>query len=385
MAIYHIEMTVHKKTEGHSAIGACAYRAGIQIDEHDFRNKEEVVAVRTYRSNSELHLSQRERIELFRSYEKKNNRKDAQLGIETEFALPNEFTRLQNLALMEEIAIAYSNKFPQQLIDVGFHEKDENRHCHLWRSDRNISNINDNLQWGDKYRSPNNAEEMMWCREMLATITNNHLEKNGFDTRITHLSLKDQGIDREPTKHEGRKGKHSINKRFNIRLQQEKEADIELGHIRNELSEINTEIREINIKIQELKSQTKFDFDFEISLAQVDIALASIQIKPAMKVEEETPSPLPCNVVTDLMEAVENQTKPTPEQQEALNNIKPEAEPEQEPELGADDPDAPFIGLVSTFQEEGLVNRRRGEDLGKPAEDITPLTKIKGKEIEYSR
>jgi hypothetical protein len=246
MAIYHCEVTVHKKSAGHSALGATAYRAGIQIDEHDFRNKDEVASTRTFLSKSELHLSETERIEVFRDFEKINKRKNAQLGIEAEFSLPVEFTKAQNMALMEEICIAYSEKFPQQLIDCGFHDKPNNPHLHLWRSDRLIDK---NYEWGNKYRSPDNAQEMMWCRKIVADITNKHLERNGFDSRITHLSLKDQGIDREPTKHEGRKGQHSLNKRFNVRIHQEQEANIELGKIAQELKDIQRQIKDLETEL----------------------------------------------------------------------------------------------------------------------------------------
>lgn len=48
--------------------------------------------------------------------------------------------------------------------------------------------------------------ELVATRERWANVQNAHLERHGHPDRVTHLSLKDQGIDRQPERHIGAKG-----------------------------------------------------------------------------------------------------------------------------------------------------------------------------------
>ena len=52
-------------------------------------------------------------------------------------------------------------------------------------------------------RQRRHKERLLATRELWADVQNRHLEKAGIAERVTHLSLKAQGIDRQPEKHLG--------------------------------------------------------------------------------------------------------------------------------------------------------------------------------------
>ena len=55
-------------------------------------------------------------------------------------------------------------------------------------------------EWDDKVQG---AETVKFWRQRWEVFSNKMLEINGIDERIDSRSLKEQGIDREPTKHKG--------------------------------------------------------------------------------------------------------------------------------------------------------------------------------------
>ena len=144
---------------------------------------------------------------------------------EIEVALPRELTPDQRRELVEDFIqkqigerhpFTYAIHIPQAAI-----EKGEQPHAHIMYSERTLDGIaRDPDQFfkrantkdpekggckkasGGKLRAERKAE-LLEIRELWADVQNKHLEKAGVDERVTHLSLKAQGIERTPEMHLG--------------------------------------------------------------------------------------------------------------------------------------------------------------------------------------
>lgn len=202
MAIYHFSAQVISRSQGRSSVSAAAYRAGEKIadertgDIHNFSKKNDVIA-------SEILLPKNapewmlDRDKLWNAVELKENRKDAQLAREINIALPRELSDQTNW----EMAKAFVQKeFVDRgmVADLNFHrghiEKEEQPHIHVMLTTREV---NEN-GFGQKDRSWNDRALLRNWREAWAIHCNAELAKNGFDIRIDHRTLADQGIDLEP-------------------------------------------------------------------------------------------------------------------------------------------------------------------------------------------
>ncbi|MCL2378130.1 MAG: MobA/MobL family protein [Defluviitaleaceae bacterium] len=232
-------------TKRRGAVGAAAYRAGEKLNEHDFTHKSEIV-------HNEIMLPShapeiyRDRETLWNAAEKAERNHNARTGREIVVALPNELTREQQIKVVrdyvqrqfvnEGMCVDFSihaghihdrpnEEYPFENLTI----RKENPHAHIqltvrpinedgtWRAkskkeyilDRNGERIRlasgnwksrkvDSTDW-DK------TETLLKWREDWAVIVNREFERLGMDERISHLSLKAQGIDREPTVHMGHK------------------------------------------------------------------------------------------------------------------------------------------------------------------------------------
>jgi hypothetical protein len=139
---------------------------------------------------------------------------------EIEVALPRELTPDQRRALVEDFiaqelgdrhAYTYAIHIPKASL-----EKGDQPHAHIMYSERTVDGIDrDPAQYFKRYNSKSpekggckkdsagTKERLLATRELFANVQNAHLEKAGSDARVSHLSLKDQGIDRKPEKHLG--------------------------------------------------------------------------------------------------------------------------------------------------------------------------------------
>jgi hypothetical protein len=139
---------------------------------------------------------------------------------EIEIALPRELTPDQRRALVEDFIaqqigdrhpFTYAIHIPKAAI-----EKGEQPHAHIMYSERTLdgiardpelffkrANTKNPERGGCKKDSAGTQERLLATRERWAEVQNQHLEKAGFDERVSHLSLKAQGIDRQPEKHLG--------------------------------------------------------------------------------------------------------------------------------------------------------------------------------------
>lgn len=158
-----------------------------------------------------------------------NERANGSAYREIEVAIPRELTPPQRLELVrdfvaQELGEKHAYQFAIHTPKAAL-EKGEQPHAHIMYSERMRDGIErDPEQYFKRHNAKNpekggnkkssggkleneRREELKQLRERWADIQNKHLEKNGHNERVTHLSLNDQGItERTPEKHLGGSG-----------------------------------------------------------------------------------------------------------------------------------------------------------------------------------
>ena len=219
MAIYHLSVSIIKRSAGYSAVAAAAYRSSEKLYEHS------VVHAAAYRSGQELEKNEvvydytnktgvvyteillpentptefQNREILWNAVENAEKRKDAQLARELNIALPCEFSRQEQIEIMQEYI---KENFVEKgmCADFAIHDKnDGNPHAHILLTTRDVTSegfIGKNSDW-------NKIEHLREWRENWAKICNDRFKEKDMDERIDHRTLNAQGIDREPQIHIG--------------------------------------------------------------------------------------------------------------------------------------------------------------------------------------
>jgi Ti-type conjugative transfer relaxase TraA len=135
-----------------------------------------------------------DRSKLWNAVEAGEKRKDAQLAREIEIGLPIELNADQQLGLMRQFV---QREFVSKgmIADLAIHRDDPNNpHAHVLLTLRGISASG----FGPKERSWNERSKLLGWRQSWEEMTNQHLAQAGYDVRIDHRSLKDQGLDLTP-------------------------------------------------------------------------------------------------------------------------------------------------------------------------------------------
>ncbi len=217
MAIYHCSIRIISRGKGRNSVSAAAYRSGSkfvctktdsvtgEINElvFDYRSKTGVVYNNIFApANAPAWVFDRNK--LWQKVEDSEVRVNSRLSREFEIALPVELTEEQNILLVEEFA-KNSLVARGMIADVNMHyDNPENPHAHIMTVTRMLEKLdNGEVVLGHKNRDWNKKEMLQSIRLEFAEITNRHLALHGFDTRVSHLSHKDLGIDLIPTIHEG--------------------------------------------------------------------------------------------------------------------------------------------------------------------------------------
>lgn len=269
MAIYHCTCKIISRGQGRSAIGAAAYRSGKKLYneydgiEHDYTKKGGVVY-------SEIMLCEnapkeyQDRQTLWNAVEQIEKSSKAQLAREYEVALPAELSREEQIKLVRDFA---KENFVDNgmCVDFSIHDKEDgNPHAHIMLTTRPIEQDN---SWGVKQKKEyildkngqkqydkkkqtykcktvkttnwDSKEFLQRSRESWAEKVNQELEKKSLPQRIDHRSLKEQGVDRVPTIHEG--GARKLEKRG----------------IKTDRGKINREIKTANGQMQTIDILTK--------------------------------------------------------------------------------------------------------------------------------
>ena len=233
----------HDYTKRRGADGAAAYHSGVKLNEHDYAKKIGIV-------HSEVMLpkhapeSFRDSGTLWNSVEMAKKQHNEQTSRMVVVALPNELTPEQNINMVRDyiqrnfVGGGMCAHFSLHSGHIHEHKdptypfqdlaiRKDNPHVHIQLTMRPL---NSDGTWANKARKEyildkngnriklprgewksrnipltdwEKPETLLKWRENWAVTVNKELERHGFDERISHKSLKDQGIDREPTIHMG--------------------------------------------------------------------------------------------------------------------------------------------------------------------------------------
>jgi hypothetical protein len=240
MAIYYLDADVVRRSLGHSSVAASAYAAGMDL--YDER-ADQLQAYGRKRGvfHTEIVAPENapdwvyDRQALWNRAERAEKRVDAQPARMFVLALPHELTDEQKI----ELVTAYARDVltsEGMVVDMGFHRSHEkgdqrNDHAHLVVTMRELD--------GDgfaakKNRDWNRKETLEYWREAWADYQNDALEDAGFDARVDHRTLEEQGIDRESTIHMGKEA-----------------TEMEREGIATDLGDKNREITERNQTLEE--------------------------------------------------------------------------------------------------------------------------------------
>ncbi len=215
MADYHFAAKIISRSRGQSAVASAAYRAGERLEDvrlgrtFDYRRHLGVVHTEILAPDNAPDWM-RDRSQLWNAVEKAEKRKDSQLARSLDIALPHELNLEQNLELLR--GFVQEQWVDRGMIaDIAIHLPGRtgdirNVHAHVALTTREITGSG----FGQKERDWNDKQELIEWRKAWADHANRILEREGFEERIDHRSLVDQGIDREPTTHigPGPKGMH---------------------------------------------------------------------------------------------------------------------------------------------------------------------------------
>lgn len=226
MAIYHATVKTFSRGKGQSAIAAAAYRAGMRLTDpatgrhHNYRYRGGVVETRCIAPHDAPDWAF-DPSALWAAAEAAEKRKDATLAREFEVALPHELTDEQRMSLAMDLADELVTRY-RFAMQVSVHRPAAagslNDHVHMLATTRRIGpeGLDDKTRELDG--GPTGRAEIEWARQMIAKITNQHLEQAAIDARVDHRTLKAQaeeaesrgdlaaalGLTREPTIHLGK-------------------------------------------------------------------------------------------------------------------------------------------------------------------------------------
>lgn len=262
MAIYHCSVKLVSRSKGGNSVASSAYRSGeYMIDErtgveHDYTKKSGI-------DHTEIMLPAHSpeqfsnRSVLWNEVERIEKRKDAQLCREVELALPRELSNEQKIELVQ--GYTKDNFVAKGMIaDIAIHHMEgDNPHAHILLTTREVTEQG----FGQKNRDWNNRELLKDWRQSWAEYANKSLEQSNINQRIDHRTLKEQGIDREPTIHMGKE----------VTAMERKGIETEKG-------DINRQINQDNKLRQELTHELKQAYKKEL-YAQKLRKMPSIELK----------------------------------------------------------------------------------------------------------
>jgi Ti-type conjugative transfer relaxase TraA len=204
MAIYHFQVKIIGRSQGRSAVAAAAYRSASELHDQrqgqsfDYSDKPHVV-------HSEIILPEgapawmADRSQLWNAVELGEKRKDSQVAREVEFAIPQELSQAEGIALAREFV---QREFVARgmVADLNVHWEEDNPHAHVMLTMREVNEQG----FGYKATAWDKVALLKEWREHWADLANQHLLRADYDMRIDHRSYQDQGVVLEPTSHLGK-------------------------------------------------------------------------------------------------------------------------------------------------------------------------------------
>jgi hypothetical protein len=268
VAIFHLSVKPISRSVGRSATAAAAYRAGEKITDertgeiHDYTRKCGVESADIVLPDGAPEWAT-DRAKLWNAAELTEKRKDACVAREYEVALPSELS----LAERRNLALDFAKDMANQegcAVDVAIHAPgregdNRNHHAHILRTTRKVEADGLGAKLDTEQAGRKRKDDLEQVRERWADLSNKALERAGHSVRIDHRSLKEQGVDREPTVHLGpaasgyerRTGEPS-----DKRIQQEREASDRLAKAK-EAGELERQSRQIDRSILDLSGDLK--------------------------------------------------------------------------------------------------------------------------------
>lgn len=297
MALYHFCVKQIKRSNGHSALAAAAYRSGEKLfdryynEVQDYTRKGGVVeSMILLPAHVPERLSDWET--LWYEVECNEKRKDAQLAYSFDIALQNELTREEN----REVLLRFINEnliSRGMICDVAIHdpEREEgaerNPHAHILVPMRPI---NENGEWGPKRKhvpvfddegnpvldkngkqkidNPfttdwGRAETLEEWRKNWDIIVNEKFGEKNLGCHIEHRSNAELGIEDAPQMHEGsavrrmeKRGIRTYKHSWNAWV---KRSNLAMKNVINILRELSEWIKEAKEKIRRIESPTIMD------------------------------------------------------------------------------------------------------------------------------
>lgn len=263
MAIFHLSVKPISRSAGRSATAAAAYRSGEKITDertgeiHDYTRKGGVESADIVLPDGAPEWAT-DRAKLWNAAELAEKRKDACVAREFEVALPAELSTDERRKLALEFAKDMANR-EGCAVDVAIHAPgkegdNRNHHAHILRTTRKVEADGLGAKLDTEQAGRKRKDDLEQVRERWANLSNKALERAGHSVRIDHRSLKELGIDREPTVHLGpaasgyerRTGEPS-----DTRIRQELAANERLAKAK-ELGELERQSRQIDRSVIDL-------------------------------------------------------------------------------------------------------------------------------------
>ena len=216
LAIYHL--TAHdrvSRSAGQSSVGSAAYimrgkfrdeRTGSTYDYRHYSGKPEWLAMFSPKDAPDWTRDAANAARFWNALELFEKRKDAQIALPLDIAMPHELTLQQNIWLAQDMIRDFTRQGYVVLAAIHPPDHDErNIHLHLLVSLRKIDAngfARTKTEQQDNYRDRDAYVNKL--RDAWERHANRHLERHGIDARIDRRSLREQGItDRAPQKHRG--------------------------------------------------------------------------------------------------------------------------------------------------------------------------------------
>lgn len=220
MALFSFSVKPISRLKGESIVKVASYQSRSKLyDEredalYNFTNKLDLAYAEIFLpSNAPSEFLDRQI--LWNAVDKAEQRYDARTGRAIIAALQNEIPLESQIKTIREFvlkAFVKQGMCVDLAIHRGHHENStegeyteippNNPHMHILLTDRPIQQggfcATKNRNWNKKYL-------VRHWRELWEKVQNKEFERNGLDVRVSHESLELQGLDREPTKHLGRK------------------------------------------------------------------------------------------------------------------------------------------------------------------------------------
>lgn len=255
--MYHATTSAVSRGTGGSTCAKCAYICGEEItneitgEKHNYTKKQGVEHTEIILPNGIAKTISSS--ELWNKAELAENRKDARVGREWIIGLPSELDKKQRKELAQNLAKDLTQRY-QVAAQIAIHEPNKqgdqrNYHVHILTTTRKIgqdlnltikSDIELDRKQCTKLGISTSQEQIIECRERIANRINQSLELANIQKQVSHLSYRDQGINKIPTKHLGKSATQLERKEIKTEIGKYNRSAIRINELKIALPAIKT-------------------------------------------------------------------------------------------------------------------------------------------------